>query len=135
MATARDILNRAMRRLRVIGIEEEMEAAQARDALALMNAMMHGWRSRGVDIEHTNYELGTETALGDEWDLALEYLVAEHIGPTYNRQLSSAESMEKRRWWRNLKAEYTTATASALDKTLQRLDVNKEAVYGVGLDA
>ena len=62
MATANDIINRAGRRTKILEGEEAFAAAEAVDALQLLNDMMHGFGPRGIDYAHTT-PAATEPAL------------------------------------------------------------------------
>ena len=59
MATARDIINRALKRIRVLNSTESASGTDASDGLDALNDMMHGWKSDGVDVNHSDFTLAS----------------------------------------------------------------------------
>lgn len=57
MTTARQIVTSAFKQLLVTGVGETMPAEDAADALAMLNDMLHEWRTDSVDILHTDWTL------------------------------------------------------------------------------
>lgn len=62
MATARDIVTRALRRSTVLDATQTPAAHDAAEGLTALNAMMFAWRSRGVDVLHAAFTLDSTVA-------------------------------------------------------------------------
>ena len=62
MTTARDVVNRAMKRLAVLEATDSATGAEAKDALAALNDMMHAWKTQGIDVLHSDYTLNSTVA-------------------------------------------------------------------------
>lgn len=128
-STAQTIITRAMRRLRITSVAETPDAAELADALDVLNGMMFGWAARGVDVEHTAYALGDDQALGDQFELALEYLLAQALAGHYEMELSRTDDMEARRWWRNLAAAYLVLDEVSFDRSITDLPSQEARRY------
>jgi len=50
VTTARQVIRLAYKQLLVTGVSEDPTAEDAADSLELLNMMLHGWRSDGVDL-------------------------------------------------------------------------------------
>lgn len=62
MATAEDIVTRALR-MAGIGVGGEvLSDAEATDGLAILNAMLHSWALHGVDLGHIDLTLTDDVA-------------------------------------------------------------------------
>jgi hypothetical protein len=57
MSTVRDVCTSALRRLRVLAAAETMTAEDAALALGILNSLMAGWATQGVDIAHQAFAL------------------------------------------------------------------------------
>jgi hypothetical protein len=53
MATALEVITRALRRLKVYAAGEEVGAEDAEDCLTALNDMLSGWAINGIDLAHT----------------------------------------------------------------------------------
>jgi hypothetical protein len=62
MATARDIVTRALRRATILGSTETPSGAELKDAVAALNDMMHSWRARSCDVLHSDYTANSTVA-------------------------------------------------------------------------
>lgn len=52
MTTARDIVNGALQRIRVVGISSSSVPAEYQDyVLGMLNDMLHGWQTQGIDLK------------------------------------------------------------------------------------
>ena len=59
MTTARDIVNRALKRLGVVDSVDTPSAADAADTLAALNDMMYEWAIHHIDVLHSDYTLAS----------------------------------------------------------------------------
>jgi hypothetical protein len=90
MATARDLVQAAMRKIGVVAEDEAMTADQGAHCAAVMNRMIAGWELQGVNVGWR------ETGLSEEVDLPLNIheavvaCLAEKLAPDYGRPAPSA---------------------------------------------
>ncbi len=61
MATIRDIIERAYRKIAVVSEDEPMTGAQSQNGLAAYNDMMFGFKARGINVLHV------EAAMTDDF--------------------------------------------------------------------
>lgn len=59
MATARDIITRALKRAQIIDATEQPSGQDAADGLAALNDMMHAWKNSEVDALQFDYTLNS----------------------------------------------------------------------------
>lgn len=93
MATALDIITRAHRLLGVSGQGEALEAEMAADGLTALNAMLPGWRLRGVNISgvdangdplpYTALTQGSTFPLAAHFEDATAHCLAAALAPLY----------------------------------------------------
>lgn len=83
--TARDTVYGALRLIGAVPSGEVPAAQEAADGLAALNAMLHGWKNRGVDVSHVDLALSDAVALGQEFHEGVKYLLAVRLAPEYER--------------------------------------------------
>lgn len=83
MISARDIIQRALRRLGVVAVDEPMTADMAASGLDAFNDMIWGWKAEGIDLGQFEFELATPWSLGREYVEAAVTLLAERLAPDY----------------------------------------------------
>ncbi|MGD9664221.1 MAG: packaged DNA stabilization gp4 family protein [Novosphingobium sp.] len=91
MTTARDIIERAMRRIGVVAMDEAMTADQAASAVNALNDMMHGWSAHGIAYTHADIGLNDAFPIDDKWRNATVMLLAERLAPDYGISMASAD--------------------------------------------
>lgn len=90
MATARDLVQAAMRKIGVVAEDEALTADQGAHGAAVLNRMIAGWELQGVNVGWR------ETGLSEEVDLPLNiheavvFCLAERLGPDYGRPAPDA---------------------------------------------
>ncbi len=89
MATAQQIINRALRLCRVLDAGEAAEAEDATDALETLNAMLAEWHSAQIGLPDYNFSALTDELASDVADRdAIAYQLAIRIAPEYGQELS-----------------------------------------------
>jgi hypothetical protein len=89
MATANDIVSRALRLLGVIASGETIEASTGADALAVLNALLAEMHEAGIGLPDYSFTGLTDTLASDAADQeALAYQLAIRIAPEYGLSLS-----------------------------------------------
>lgn len=79
--TVRDIIQRAYRKIGVVADDEPMTPDQAANGLSSLNAMMHGWKLFGIDIEHADLAVSQDFPLAPEFHEGAVYCLAQRIAP------------------------------------------------------
>lgn len=116
MTTVNEVVTAACRKIGVAGIETGVPAAYATAGLFALNAMMHGWKARGVDVSHTDVSLSDTFPLDDQYVEGTIYLLAERIGPEYQKPAF----FDADDWFRSLQAAYQTVPTLTVPSALQR---------------
>lgn len=83
MATALDIVHRALKKAAILPRGEVASAEDASDCLNSLNDMMHGWKLRGADTSHVTLALSDTFPLADEFIEGTVFLLASRISPDY----------------------------------------------------
>ena len=117
MATAYDIVKAALRKLAVTSADEAPTADMLAEGLAGLNRMLHGWKLRSVDIEHTDLAADDTFPLGPEFELGTIYLLARDISSEY----MVPPSFDPERWFRNLQAAYYVEPEVVIPSSLLRM--------------
>lgn len=75
--TARQMIERAARIMRVVALEETADAATANELLAQLNAILSNWVAKGLSgYTHSTLSLGSTMQTDAALDLGLPYLLA-----------------------------------------------------------
>ena len=85
MATTRDILTRAYRKIGVVAEDEEMSGDQSANGLSALNMMMHGWELFGINVLHADLDVSDEFPLDAKFHEGTVFLLADRLAGD-NRQ-------------------------------------------------
>lgn len=129
MTTARDIITRSLRRIGVVAVDEDPDGTYAAAALDRLNAMIFGWKLWSVDVSHVALELGDSIALGPEYDLSLEYLLAKEIVSDYPYSLSSVDLSRADDAWRAIYSAYVVIPEATLPRSITCLPSQNEDTW------
>lgn len=83
MATAHDIVKRALQLSGVVAIGQQPDAEEAATALDALNMMIHGWAINGADTEHTDLALTDDFPLAASFQEGTVYLLSARLNVTY----------------------------------------------------
>lgn len=86
MATARDLVERAYRKIGVVATDEAMTADQASVGMDALNMMMHGLVLEGIDTGYSDLQLADQFSLDARFDEGIVYMLASRIAPDFGRQ-------------------------------------------------
>ncbi len=113
MATMRDIVERAYRKIGVVATDEAMTADQASTGLDALNMMMHGWLLDGIDVAHVDMQLADTFALQPEFQEGTVYLLANRLAPDFTRP-----AVEERRFRNRLASAYSIVPDAIIPSAL-----------------
>ena len=117
MTTALDIITRAYRKISVGGMGETLDAEMSREGLDALNAMIHGWRLRGVDTYFTDLDMADAMPLGQEFDEGIVYNLASRLSPDY----TAPAAFNPEDWFRGIQAAYMVIADVAIPSPLRRM--------------
>lgn len=123
MATARDIVSGALRRLTLRGSGEPIPANEAQDTLAALNDMMHAWKGQSLTYEHTTMELSTTFPLEDDLHQGVKAMLAIRIADEFGGAAIVTQKIydDAEAGQHMVAGRYWDDKASVLDKTLTRM--------------
>lgn len=117
MATANDIVTRALRKAAISAIDEAPSADDAANGLEALNMMLAAWKLRGVDTSHTALSGSDTFPLADEFEEGTVYLLAERLSPDYMRP----RTFDADDWFRAIQAAYMTVEEVTLPTAISRM--------------
>lgn len=88
MATASDIITRALKLVRAVPAGETPSDEEMTDALDALNDMLHSWALKGIDVGHTTLGLTDTVTLPDAYLKAVRYNLAVELAPEYGVPLA-----------------------------------------------
>lgn len=120
MASARDVIKSALRRLNVIAAGEDPSAEEAADALAELNAMLINFKREGIDYTHAALSLTDALTVDDGVAWYIRDCLVEKIADEYGRPLSPMLAAASDNARRMLQAAFKTPTGAAIDVAIYR---------------
>ena len=125
MATTRDIVNRALKEIRVASSYDGVDAHDANDALDKLNSIMHALANDGTTYEHTDLALNDTFPLADSLiDPAVMWLAKNIVG-LFGKGLTPYQAEMAEEGEEAIFAAYLTIPASTFDSALYRLPSNR----------
>jgi hypothetical protein len=125
MATARDVVSRALRLVGVAASDVPVDATDAANGLEALNSMLRGWEARGVYVGHdTDYTLNSTFETGllpDRYRDPTTYLLAEALAIEYGRPLTMSLSKRISESWKTISANYLSPVNLDVDDGLKRM--------------
>jgi hypothetical protein len=88
MATALDIVTRALRSLRVLASGDTPSADEAADGLTALNDMLFAWRIDGIDLGHVALASSDTLDVPDDHLFTIRLSLAERLAGEYGAALS-----------------------------------------------
>ena len=88
MATAHQLINRALRLCGVMDVSDAAAGSDAQDALDTLNALLAEWHEAGIGLpDYTIATLDAELASDDADRDAIAYQLAIRVAPEYGKEL------------------------------------------------
>src|SRR5690606_25650677 len=102
-----EIVSRAMRLCRIVDAGEALNADEAQDALATLNAMLAEWHEGGLGLPQYAFDSLQDTQDTDVADAeAMAYQLALRIAPEYGVDLSPLVLAQAARSFATLRGRY-----------------------------
>lgn len=101
MATTRDIVQRAYRKIGIVASDDPMTADQGENGLDALNMMMHGWELDGIALAHVTLALDDAFSMADMFHEGVVYQLATRLGHDGAAQVPDSDA-----WFRKLQAHY-----------------------------
>lgn len=117
MTLTLEIVKRAYRKIGVLSQGVELSAEEIADGLDALNAMIHGWKLRGVDTSHTDVSAGDAFPLAAEYEEGTVYLLASRLSPDY----MIPQAFDADDWFRTFQAAYSDPTIVTMPLALTRM--------------
>jgi hypothetical protein len=114
MATVRDIVQRAYRKIGVVASDEAMTADQAEAGGEALNMMMAAWELAGVNVAHNNLTLSDLFPLQPKFEEGTVYMLASRLAPDF-----SQPSFDDSQWMQKLQAAYLFIDAVRMPSALR----------------
>ena len=116
MTSVLSIVTRAFRKIRVSGAGETLTADDLEDGVTALNQMMHGWKLRGVDLEHTDLVASDDFSLSPEFEEGTVYMLASRLSPDFARP----QDFDADDWFRGIQTAYAPAHVVTMPTMLLR---------------
>ena len=121
MATANELITRALRRLGILAEAETPSANTASDCLVLFNEMMAGFPTRGIHYAHTTLASGSSTVnVPDEQTRNVMLMLCQEIADDFSITIGSFLAGSIKDAKDALVAYYYTIPPAVGDRALMR---------------
>ena len=119
-----DIVDGALRKLSVLSREEQASGPLGDQTVVSYNEMLHGWRKKSVDVNHSTQTITDTFQLDDMHVEGVKALLAVKIAPDHQESNSAdmpAIRREANDGWHGLIADYWVIDEMQVDTALQYL--------------
>lgn len=120
MATAQDIITRALRRIGVLAGEEAANAPDMVESLQIMNDLMFAFPPMGIQYVHTALAAGDTVNVPDEQIRNLTFMVADELADGFGAPISPDLRMDIMNAKSELQAAYLHVNPAVPDRALRR---------------
>lgn len=121
MTLVSEIVTRAYRKIGVGAEGETLNADALADGVTALNAMMHGWKLKSVDITHSDLAATDAFSLDPEYEEGTVYLLASRLSPDYE----TPQNFDADDWFRNFQAAYRVSTKVTIPTALRSLPTGR----------
>lgn len=116
MATARDIVTRALRRIGYLDAGNAAKSDDAASALATLNGMMHAWAGRGLTYTHTTLTINATFPLLDKHHEGVIAMLAVRLTDDFAPEALTPTLMTAAKdGWSTLCGQYFVVPKSSFD--------------------
>jgi hypothetical protein len=120
MATCRDLVEAAYRKIGVVATDEAMTADQAQVGMDALNRMMHGLALEGIDVGWSDAELADQFALDARFDEGIVYMLASRLAPDFSRP-----GFDDRSFRQGLANAFLIVPTAPVDRILRRTPLQR----------
>lgn len=132
MASARDVIKRAMRRIGVIAAGEDPSAEEAADALRELNGMMTNFPREGIDYAHSWLSLTDVLTIDDGLCDYVGDCLAKRIATEYGRPIGPDIEEAADTGRRMLQAAFKSPRGADIDYAISRPGNTRYLGFGDG---
>lgn len=127
MTTAQTICNDALQIAGAVGRFVTPDSVETGAALDILNDMMHGWLSKGVDVGHATLDLSEHVNVLQEHEEGLKLLLATHprMERVSGKPASPANLAAAKMAWNAIYAAYAAPGPAKLPDGLKRMPNSK----------
>lgn len=118
MATrnAREVIEDAFHKIGMVSEDESLSAEQTARGLIVINDMMHGWESDGIQYQHTDLTITATVNVPDQLVWATQWLMAEALGEEYGKTFTDRQERYITRARQALQAAYYAVPPAQCDE-------------------
>ena len=120
MATAREIVKAALRKIISYGATEEPSAQEMSDGLEALNDRLDSLAVRGVRIPHQTLTLDDEVALDRAHIFTIKNQLAVDLAPEFGAAIDPQVAFEAREGMKALQSDTSFAVSTPVDSALLR---------------
>ena len=124
MATAQQIATRALRRIRVVGAEDTVSAADMQAATDALDAMIASWEAYGLS--------GDVLPLSGRFDQAITAMLAVRLAEEYGKQPGPVLLRDATEGWGSIQSAHLVVPASTFDSGVKHSGHFSNAEYIIG---
>ena len=129
MATMRDIVDGAAKRLGVIRSGESLDANDSADILQALNDMMGSWEGRGVNIAwSSDLALSGTFPLADKHKEGVKAMLAVRITDEFPLPVSAILARDASDGWNAIQADYILPDPIAVDLGLRNMPSQRRSI-------
>jgi hypothetical protein len=126
MATARDVVDGALKLLRRTGASGTASNEDAADCLTILNDLMASWASKGVDVNHYELELETPFSLDDKHVRGVKALLAVEVAAAFGvAEVPPYVARQAADGWVALCGDFFTVPEATFDTALVQAPSNR----------
>lgn len=115
--TTTEIISRALRLFGAKASNMAIAGSEQSEGLETLNGMLHSWKLKGINLNHTNYTSGETVYLPDEVIDAVIYNLVPRLAPEYEIEPAAYILMEADMLLRRLEAKYKTTNTMRTEFT------------------
>lgn len=117
--TALETITRALRRIGIIAEMEAPSAEQGAEALIVLNDMMNGFNSQGIQYSHTDLALADTLNVPDDQTRNVLLLLCSELADEYGKELSTNLGLQVMNARQALQAAYYSVPLAEPDPGLE----------------
>lgn len=119
--TALDVIKKSLRELGILQTQEEPDAAEAQDALDVLNGLLIAWELEGIKLNHVDMVLTDALPYPDNHYLPVAYNLAMELAGEYEINIRGDLASKAENGYRNLQNYYHDPAPMQFDDALHPL--------------